>query len=233
MLAGLAWSLILLKPQFLPVVGLAALALACTGRAKCLLGLLSGFLLLSILEVTLLGADNAAKWLHCLSMADKTYEFPSHLLICLPGAILVALPRASTAAAKPLVYALSILLAFYGLWKSCRLIQSSGGGQAAIILTLATGSLLAPLTVPHLLFYDLTCLVPAGMLLLGCQSIRQSTNLYQMTLLTWIGINAYMLVFFLVGPRFALPLVPALALLAVYLFALRAASTIDPEVASN
>ncbi len=231
--AGLIWSLMLLKPQFLPVVGITALALAFSGRAKCLLGLLSGVLGLSILNVMVLGPDTAAKWIHCLSLADKTYEFPSYLLICLPGAILEALPKASTAAAKPLVYVLSLLLALYGLRKSCRPIQLSRGGQSAIVQSLTVGSLLAPLVVPHLLFYDLTCLVPAGMLLLGCGSIRPSDKVYRMTVLTWIGINAYMLIFSLIGTRYAPPLVPALGLLSAYLVVLGSASRIDPDPTCN
>jgi len=232
-LAGLTWSLIFLKPQFLPVAGIIALALAFAGRPRCLVGMVSGSVLLAILNVLVLGPAIAAKWLHCLSVADKTYEFPSYLLICLPAAILVAAPKTMTAAAKALTYLLSLLLSLCGLWKCYRLMLSCSSAELANVLSLAIGSLLAPLVVPHLLFYDLTCMVPAGMLLLGCRSIRRFHTLYRLAMLTWLGLNAYMLIFFLIGTRYAVPLVPALALLAVYLLVLRIICRIDPAACSE
>ncbi|HEY9869000.1 MAG TPA: hypothetical protein V6D08_07525, partial [Candidatus Obscuribacterales bacterium] len=213
--AGLVWSVLLLKPQFAPVAAVICLSHALRGRYRCLAGLVLGSFIFGMINIFVLGPEVAARWLHCLRLAEKTYEFPSYLLVCLPGALLLAVPAGQRAIAKLPIYGLSAAVGLSALWQSSRLLGRAC--QQAHALALVLSSFATPLVVPHLLFYDLTCLVPAGFLIYARSAGRQSDKLSRVATLVWLAINLYMAVFFLIGPRWAPPLILTAVLLAAYL----------------
>ncbi len=213
LLAGLVWSLLFLKPQFLPVVLLVMGALAFNGRFKSAAGFLLGALILMIFTLSYFGLDLTKSWLHTISLSDEIfssghYAYPKHLVASLPAAIVQALPSSITKVAKATLYLLAAILSLYTLIKCCRLIKIHRANVSPTILstTFIVGILLLPLISPHLLLYDLSAYALAGMLICGLPLLRCDRRLFRALIFDWVFLNIYLLAVMFINTKLGQPI---------------------------
>jgi len=225
--SGLAWSFLALKPQYFPVPVLVALAQAFIGRLQCIAGLIAGVLGLVVANVALFPMAVSINWLYSLRFSDVIYssgqyKLPVHLMTSLPMDLLILVPIGSRAMAKLPIYCAVAALWLTGLWQSKRVVNSKLDEGSKVSLTLVTALLLLPLTSPHLLYYDLCMILPAGVILLENKWPQpQSVFLKRVALVGWISISIYALVFLNVRPNLGLPLALLAILLVLFVELLR------------
>ena len=124
--------------------------------------------------------------------------------------------------AKLPIYCAVAALWLTGLWQSKRVVNSKLDEGSKVSLTLVTALLLLPLTSPHLLYYDLCMILPAGVILLENKWPQpQSVFLKRVALVGWISISIYALVFLNVRPNLGLPLALLAILLVLFVELLR------------
>jgi len=231
--AGLVWSFLILKPQFLPLAALVTLALALGGRFQCLIGLALGLIGIIAADIIVVPLTVNIHWLHSMRLIEfifstGSYAIPTHLMTCLPVNLLLVLPIESRALFKPFVYGAAALLWLTGLWQCKKIAHSNLDEFSKLSLILTVGLFLLPLTSPRLLYYDLCLFLPVGViLLLGKDwAPSQSISLRRIALIVWISISVYMLVFMNVAPNPALPLALLAILLVLFVELLRCVNII-------
>jgi hypothetical protein len=184
--AGLAFSLLALKPQYMPTALLVCGALFLCRKPKTTLGLLLGLVAFCLINVIVCGPNLFMAWLHSFKMFDSVYANPiygfgEHLVVCLPAVLLQFFPHALRESVKLPVYGLSAVIGLFALWRSFILLRfaigqdSTKGGQVggdtaelnlhfnqAIGLVMSLGLVVLTLVVPHFLFYDLCAFVLIG-----------------------------------------------------------------------
>jgi hypothetical protein len=170
--AGFVWSLLLLKPQFFFAAAFVCLACALAARYRAFWAMSVGSIFLVLLNVVLFSWPLTVRWLlsHQVSEAyffEGLQGIPSHLLTGLPANLLVLLPLDARRAAKLPLYAGAALMWLFGLWFCARFKETQRPVPAQISLSFLVGVILSALTMPHLLYYDLCVLLPAGFLLLA------------------------------------------------------------------
>ena len=222
-LAGLAWSFLSLKPQYLPTVGLVGLALALVGRIHCLLGIVLGSAALFLANLFILPKEITMNWLTSLKVSDAIfssglYTVPIHLITSLPSNLLMLFPVAQRSLFKWLIYFLAATLWFIGLWQCRRLANANVNEPLTMSLTVVLGIILLPLTSPHMLYYDLCIFLPAGVILLGKNRLtREGDFLGPLTLIAWTGISIYFPFFLSIKPTSGQPLMLNLVLLGLFI----------------
>jgi hypothetical protein len=112
------------------------------------------------------------QWLLSHRVADAYFfsglqGIPSHLLTGLPANLLILFPVAQREGVKLPLYAAAACLWLFGLWFCSRLNKMRIDKPARLSIAFLIGSVLSALTLPHLLYYDLCVLLPAGVLLLA------------------------------------------------------------------
>jgi len=210
--AGFALSLLFLKPQYLPAALLMALALSLTGRIRCLLALLVGILSLVLVSVQLFGAPLFSCWLCTIKLANKIYVdphygTPSHLLGCLGPAVLQLLPVEHRLAAKMAFYPISAMIGLGALLR-CRSLIKAAGKQYLLALpfVFAVSILMLPLTMPYLLYYDLSALAIAGLVLYGIERFRLNPAARRDFILAWVFADGYLIAVLALGKQFVQPI---------------------------
>ena len=220
--AGLSWSLLCLKPQFLPVVLLIVASLALANKWRCALGFLLGSLVLTAVSLNAFGPEVFRNWFMTLKMAatiysDPQYTTPSHLVSSLTPAVIHALPLEWRAMAKPVLYAVGAIVGGHLLWFCRGLIKRAGTDYlSAIPFVLVLSITVMPLVLPYLLFYDLSIFAIAGMIIYCYEAMRKQRVLIRDLTLAWIFIDVYLIVFMFVGPQFVQPLLLVLLLALIY-----------------
>ncbi len=241
-LAGLIWSLLFLKPQFLPVIGLVIGACVLNRHYKCLFGLLIGLAILVITTIAYFGPELTKMWLHTLSLSDEifssgNYGYPKHLVASLPAAITQLLPSSCSKFAKITLYLLAGALSLYTLLRCSRLMKLNGPNTSPpIILSIFTvGILLLPIISPHFLFYDLSVLTLAAMTIYGLPPLRNDRRLVRALIFNWVFIDIYLLLVMFVNNKIGQPLLLVALLSWLYWRALRAPDTLvmSPPLAEN
>jgi hypothetical protein len=224
---GLAWSLLLLKPQFLPTVLLVVGALTLRGRLRCLLGFSSGLVLLAALTAFLLPGVGS-RWIASLRLGDTIftdpqYRYPTYLVTCLAGSSLPLLPIQMRDVVKFVAYGLAALIGLHALWRSWRLMKVKGPDPTSslpLIFLLGIGVL--PLVVPHFLSYDLSVLAVAGIVMSGSNwSGAERLRLKRIDLLYLLSVDAYLVLFMFVSIRLAQPVLLVGILILLYVWLLR------------
>jgi Glycosyltransferase family 87 len=234
-LAGLAWSFLSLKPQYLPAVGLVGLALALVGRSHCLAGIILGSAGLFLANVFIFPTEITMNWLTSLKVSDAIfssglYTVPIHLITSLPSNLLMLLPLAQRSWFKWPIYFLTASLWFIGLWECRRLAKAEVNESLTISLTVVVGTILLPLVSPHMLYYDLCIFLPAGATLLGNNwPMQGGILLARLTWITWLSISIYFPLFLGVKPTLALPLLLDFILLALSLSLLKITNKLSPD----
>jgi|SoiMethySBSTD1v2_1073268.scaffolds.fasta_scaffold14106_11 glycosyl transferase family 87 len=221
-LAGLAWSLLSLKPQFVFVPALVSFALVLAGRFKCCIGFFVGVIALIGLTVVFVPMTVTTSWLYSLHLRETlsytgVYKIREYLVTSLPADILLQVPIELSGRIKWPIYIGAATLWLAGAWRCKKLINSTSLTEfQKISLTLTMALLLLPLTSPYLLYYDLCVFLPSGVILLetGWPALR-SLSLRFIALIGWAGISAYMLTFMTLPERFVQPLLLQLILLSL------------------
>jgi Glycosyltransferase family 87 len=160
LLAGLSWSFLLAKPQFLPIALLVSVALAINKKYQCALGLILGILLLVGFSSVLLTPAVFFQWLNSFKMSDSIfsdsrYSYPSYMITSLPAALLHFFPIAFRNAIKIPAYLLAFIISLHALWLGCRIIKSTTeNNKTALSSVFMIGIAVLPMILPHFLFYD-------------------------------------------------------------------------------
>ena len=173
--AGIAWSFLLLKPQYLFAAAFVALVSAIAGRYRILLGMSGGIIGLILLTLVMFSWPVTIQWLLSHRVADAYFfsglqGIPSHLLTGLPANLLILFPVEQRESVKLPLYAAAAALWLFGLWFCARLDKARMDEPGRLSIAFLIGSVLSALTLPHLLYYDLCVLLPAGVLLLAERS---------------------------------------------------------------
>jgi hypothetical protein len=211
-LAGLAWSFVSLKPQYLPAVGLVGTALALAGRPHCLVGLVLGSAALLLANLVIFPQETTLKWLASFRAADASYSsgfynVPIHLITSLPSNLLMLFPVDQRAALKLPLYALAAGLWLIALWQCWRLARTHLDQRAKILLMGLLAVVLLPLVPPHMLYYDLGLFLPSAIALRGRRpQMPEEFHLRRLTLIISTGISLYFPFFLSLNPNAALPL---------------------------
>lgn len=225
--AGLVWSLLLLKPQYFLAAAFVALVLALRGRLRALSGLTLGIAALLILTVVFFSPELTWQWLESHRVSDSTYSrglhgIPSHLITGLPANLMILFPLDARAAVKWPLYAGAALFWLIGLWHGVKLARSQLSEGAWISLALIIGVLLCSLTLPHLLYYDLCVLLPAGVLLFAKEGpLPEQIALRFAAATGWIVVSAFLPLLLAFSDKKILPLILELILLALFIVLLR------------
>jgi len=216
--AGLAFSLLALKPQYMPTALLICGALFLCRKPKALLGLILGLIAFCGINIATCGLDLFIAWFHNFKMADAiyakdVYKFGEYLVVCLPAVLLQFFPHAMRESVKVPIYSLSALIGLFALWRSVVLLRfaisqdlavaATDQGQEknlhfnqAIGLVLVLGLIVLTLVVPHFLFYDLCAFVLlARIAFQDFYPLDMAVSLRTMRFLMWVVCNIYYLVF--------------------------------------
>ena len=221
--AGFIWSFLLLKPQYFVVAAFVALACALMKRYRTLAGLLLGVAVLIVLTIALFSVSVTLQWLQSHRVSDAYFfaglqGIPSHLITGLPANIMILFPVDERAAVKLPLYAAAAALWMFGLWFCSRNDMLRLAESAQISVTFVVGLVLASLTLPHLLYYDLAVLLPAGVLLMANDGpLPQQKGLRAIGVTGWIVVSAFLPLLLGFANHKALPLILELILLTLFI----------------
>jgi len=244
-LAGLAWSFLFLKLQFLPIAFLLVGSLLIGKHWRCAIGFVAGLFLLGIANALCFGPEIAHQWLAFLRASDTLLSDPAHsysayLQVSAPRVVAQLFPQAWQTTIRMALYLVAAGVALQALWLSGRLVRKAGSNYlAAMPYIFALGIFLMPLISPHLLFYDLSILALAGMVVWGQSSegeavpgsqgsnlIRaeearaskptQAVALQRDLLLGWLAADLYWIAFVFIHRHLAQPLMMVVVLAWLY-----------------
>jgi hypothetical protein len=212
-LAGLVWSLLCLKPQFVFVPALVIFALVLAGRFECFVGFLVGMITLIGSTVISVPMTVTKSWLYSLQLRETlsyagVFKIREYLVTSLPADILLKLPVELGTGIKWPIYTAAAAIWLAGAWRCKKLINSTTLDEfPKISLTVLLALMLLPITSPYLLYYDLCIFVPAGVILLGNEwRALPSVSLKFIGLIGWLSISGYMLAFMTLPEHFVQPL---------------------------
>ena len=224
--SGFVWSLLFLKPQYFPAAAFVALLTFLTGSFRPMLGMAMGTSVIIGANLLLFSPALMTQWLASHRLSDTLfthaqYGIPAHLITSLPADILLLLPWSIRATAKWPVYGAALLLWLMGLYFCWEIHRGPWPWRTKISLTFVMGCGLSSIALPHLLYYDLCVLIPAGFLLLSANGlVRKTLGVRTPTALAWIAISAYLPIFLWFNPGVGMALVLEIILLfySIYLF---------------
>ena len=221
-LAGIVWSLLLLKPQFFFPAAFVAIVSACTERFRLLIGMILGVIALVSFTVGLFSWPTTLQWVTSHQVSDAYFfsglqGIPSHLITGLPANLMVLLPVASRQSVKLPLYTVAAAAWLYGVWFCRELNKLQGRAPCQISIALTIGVILASLTLPHLLYYDLCVLLPAGVLLIAKNSPFGIPGGYLVGVIGWIAISIFFPLLLGFAYTTILPLILELIILFLFL----------------
>lgn len=163
-LAGLVWSVLILKPQYYPVALFTIIAI---GSWRALFALFAGTLVQTLLAVVCFTPDVFLIWLHAVKLAETLFSgnvtVPPNLVACVPGSLIMGLPPSFRFAAKLSVYSAAIIsslsLLIFVLYQA----KKSFSSKTLLDVALIVNIIVLPL-YSRLLIYDFTMFVLAAYL---------------------------------------------------------------------
>ena len=193
LLAGLAWALLLLKPQYFLAAAFVALVLLLSRSYRTFIGMALGLLGLLLTSLLVFGLELTLQWLHSHQVSDAMYSsgqqgIPSHLITGLPANLMILFPLEQRATVKWPLYFGAAMLWVVGFCYASNLNRTKTDSSRRLATTLIIGGCLSAITLPHLLYYDLCVLVPAGALLLA----RADSDLRRLALCGWIVVSGFL-----------------------------------------
>jgi hypothetical protein len=221
--AGLVWSLLLFKPQYFLAAAFVALILAFRGRYRTFTGMTLGVVILLGLTVVLFSPELTLQWLQSHRVSDLTYSsglhgIPVHLITGLPANLMILFPPDARATLKWPLYAAAALAWLAGLWYGVKLARAQLSDPTWISLALIIGVMLCSLTLPHLLYYDLCVLLPAGVLLFAENGpLPRQIGPRLIAATGWIVVSAFLPLLLAFTEQKMLPLILELILLALFI----------------
>ena len=221
-LGGLVWSLLLLKPQFFLAAAFVAMVLAMTRRARVLAAMALGVTALLLITIVAFGTGPTLQWLLSHRVSDATYSsglhgIPSHLITGLPANLMILFPVSQRAAVKWPLYAAAGALWLFALWYCLNLARARQHPSLILPTSLVIGLSLSALTMPHLLYYDLCLLLPAGVLLLAEHGpLSGELRLRWIAVVGWIAVSGFFPLLIAFSRSKAPPLILESILLALF-----------------
>ena len=194
--AGIAWSFLVLKPQYFFAAAFVGLVSAVARRYRILLGMSCGMFGLILLTVATFSWPVTTQWLLSHRVADAYFfsglqGIPSHLLTGLPANLLILFPLEQREWVKLPLYAAAAALWLFGLWFCSRFNRARIDEPARMAIAFLIGLVLSALTLPHLLYYDLCVLLPAGVLLLAERGpLPRQPGFRNIGALIWVLVSA-------------------------------------------
>jgi len=194
LLGGLVWSLLLLKPQYFLAAAFVVLVLLLNRRYRTFVGMSLGVVGLLVTTLVGFGPDLTLQWLQSHQVSDAMYSsgqqgIPSHLITGLPANLMVMFPVEQRAAVKWPLYFGAAMLWVVGLYFAFKIAKTQADNCRSLAAIMTVGVCLSAFTLPHLLYYDLCVLVPAGALLLA-QPVRH--DLRQIAICGWVLVSGFL-----------------------------------------
>ncbi len=220
--SGVVWSLLLFKPQYFLAAAFVALILTFRGRYRTFTGMTVGVITLLGASVVFFSPELTLQWLQSHRVSDLTYSsglhgIPAHLITGLPANLMILFPLNARAALKWPLYAAAALAWLAGIWYGIKLARAQLSDPAWISLALIIGVVLCSLTLPHLLYYDLCVLLPAGVLLSAENGpLPRQLSLRSTAVTGWIVVSAFLPLLLAFTEQRTLPLILELILSALF-----------------
>lgn len=220
-LAGIFWSLTVIKPQFFVPALMMAVGLALTRNYKPLIGITCGASLLLGLNAVIFSPALFSQWISTVKLADAVYSdlksgVAQHVTTSFPRTIILLTPVSMHTVIKPVVYAIAAGLGLLGLMHVVKLLRSKLSSEVAIGLSMIICAFATPMVVPHVFFYDYSIFIAAGFVAYAIKWPEEFTwRIRSLVWLTWIVINIYGIVV-LTCAKFAIPLVLVLIMMELY-----------------
>jgi hypothetical protein len=198
LLAGLVWSLLLLKPQYFLAAAFVALVLLLNRRYRTFIGMSLGVIGLLITTLLVFGPELTLQWLQSHQVSDAMYSsgqqgIPSHLITGLPANLMILFPVEQRAAVKWPLYFGAAMLWVVGFYFATKVAKEQDDILRRLAVALTIGVCLSAITLPHLLYYDLCVLLPAGALLLSkSRPWLDRNDLRQIAIYGWILISGFL-----------------------------------------
>jgi hypothetical protein len=217
--AGLVWSFLLLKPQYFLAAAFVALVLALGRRYRTFAGMTVGVVVLLASTVVFFSPELTLHWLQSHRVSDSIFSagvhgIPSHLITGLPANLMVLFPPDARATLKWPFYAAAALLWLVALSSGFKLARAKLSNSTLISLLLVLGVALCSLTLPHLLYYDLCVLLPAGVLLLAKNGpLGSQSGIRSIGVIGWVVVSAFLPFLLIFTEQKLLPLTLELILL--------------------
>jgi hypothetical protein len=230
--AGMVWSLLLLKPQYFLAAAMPALILAISGRFRAFAGMAVGVVILAALTISLFSPALTMQWLQSHRVSDSIFSsglhaIPGHLITGLPANLMILFPQHLREDLKWLLYTASAALWFFVIWFGVKIVRYGIADRVSNSIMVATGCMLCALTLPHLLYYDLCVLLPAGALLLSNKEpLFTGTTFKAIALTGWITISSFLPILLTYSKQLLLPLLLELLLLILFVIFLRQAKAV-------
>jgi hypothetical protein len=224
--AGIVWSLLLLKPQYFFAAAFVALAGASMGRYRTLMGMSLGAVCLVVLTVITFSFPLTVQWLLSHQVSDAYFfsglqGIPSHLLTGLPANLLIFFPVSDRDLVKLPLYAGAVAMWLFAFWFCLRFKKLQMAESAQISIMFVVGLILTSLTLPHLLYYDLCVLLPAGVLLLATDGpLPKLIGMKSITIMGWLVVTGFLPFLLTFTKQRMLPLILELLLMIVFIYLL-------------
>jgi len=222
LLAGLVWSLLLLKPQYFLAAAFVALVLLWDRHHRTFVGMAFGVITLLIITLLGFGPELTLQWLRSHQVSDAMYSsgrqgVPSHLITGLPANLMILFPVGQRATLKWPLYFGAAILWLVGFYYAIKIAKTAGNDSRILAVALTIGVCLSAITLPHLLYYDLCVLVPAGALLLGKSGARLGRNdLGRIAICGWIFVSSFLIPMLAFANAKTIPLILELILTVLF-----------------
>ncbi|MGN6717726.1 MAG: glycosyltransferase family 87 protein [Candidatus Binatia bacterium] len=223
--AGLVWSLLLFKPQFFLPAAFVAVICACRQRFRPLIAMILGGVALLFVTVDVFSWPVTLQWITSHRVSDVYFfsglqGIPSHLLTGLPANLMLLFTVPARETVKLPLYIAAAAAWLYGVWFCLGLKRPQTTAPCQISIALTVGVILASLTLPHLLYYDLCVLLPAGVLLLAKNSPISISGGSSVGIIGWIAITSFFPLLLGFAYTTALPLMLELIILFLFIILL-------------
>jgi len=215
-LAGFIWSFLLLKPAFLIVAVINAIAQVLAGKYRCLAGLVFGIIVVLLITWCACGGGEFNAWLSQFPSFSMQWQADPRLDVSFTNSVLIFAPERREALA-PLCCVTSLVIALGGLVALRILARTKGKEDELIPLATLVGTLLVPILAPRLPFYDLSVLVMVA-LIAYCFERREHMEFRIQTLarISWLAVTGYALLFYF-NRGLAYPIEVTFVILILYL----------------
>ncbi len=157
LLAGVIWSILLLKPQYFLAAAFVSLVQLLSGRYRAFFGMTLG--VIGLLLITLVGFGPALtlQWLLSHQVSDAMYSsgqqgIPSHLITGLPANLMILFPVAQRAALKWPLYFGAAMLWLMGFWYAIKLAKPQIENLPGLAVALTIGVFMSEKTLPPFLY---------------------------------------------------------------------------------
>ena len=200
----------------------------------------SGVIGLVIVTSLGFGPELTLQWLQSHQASDAMYSsgqqgIPSQLITGLPANLMILFPVAQRAALKWPLYFGAAMLWVVGFWSAMKLAKRQIVDSLPNLATALTiGICLSAITLPHLLYYDLCVLVPAGALLLtktGPWVGRK--DLRWLAILGWVCVSGFLAPMLILANIKLIPLLLEIILTGLFFVLLRQFARISPPTAGR